>query len=116
MEPLILFILTGFVAMAGALAAGAINKLPEDQKPEWAATRKGMTMIVMAGNLAAITLVGAGAYGFKHLDWWVPLSCIFITFPVVYLVLFQKVLGDLKSLFLMTPLVVVAAGALVYFW
>lgn len=116
MDPLVLFLLTGFVSMSAALSAGAINKLPDTDKPAIAQTRNGLVSVVMTGNLAALTLILALAYGFRLLEWWIPLLCVFITFPVVHLVFVQRLLGPVKTLFLMLPLVVASIAALIYYW
>lgn len=115
-EALYLFLATGLVSMSAALSAGALNKLPEDQRPAFMRTRNGAVTVVMAGNLGALTLIGALAYGIRHLDWWIPVSCLFVTFPLVHLGLIQRLLGELKSLLLMLPLVLASAVALWYFW
>lgn len=115
-EALYLFLATGVVSMAAALSAGALNKLPEDKRPACMQSRNGQVAVIMAGNLGALTLVGAMAYGFRVLDWWIPLSCLLLTFPLIHLVLFQRLLGDLKTLIVTVPLVVVSIGALYYAW
>lgn len=115
-EALYLFLATGLVSMSAALSAGALNRLPEEKRPAFMQTRNGAVTVVMAGNLGALTLIGALAYGIRHLDWWIPVSCLFITFPVVHLVLIQRLLGDLRALLLMLPLVLVSIVALWYFW
>ncbi|MGB2130488.1 MAG: hypothetical protein ACPHXW_03620 [Marinobacterium sp.] len=115
-EALYLFLATGVVSMAAALSAGALNKLPEDKRPACMQTRNGQVAVIMAGNLAALTLIGAMAYGFRKLDWWLPLSCLLLTFPLVHVVLLQRLLGDLKTLIIMMPLVIASIGALYYFW
>lgn len=116
MEPLLIFLVTGMVSMSAALSAGAINKLPEEDKPAFASTRNGMVAVIMAGNVAALTLVFAMAYGFRLLDWWIPLLCMFITFPIGHVVVLQQLLGDVKALFLMSPLVLASIPVLYYFW
>ncbi|MBV0932951.1 hypothetical protein [Marinobacterium weihaiense] len=115
-EALYLFLVTGVVSMSAALSAGALNKLPEDQRPAFMSSRNGLVAVVMAGNLGALTLIGALAYGVRHLDWWIPVSCLFVTFPLIHMVVIQRLLGDMKALFVMLPLVVVSIGALYYFW
>lgn len=102
--------------MSAALSAGAINKLPDEDKPDFTKTRNGLMMVVMSGNLAALTLIGAMAYGFRTLDWWIPLSCMFVSFPIAHILIFQRLLGDLRALFLMMPCVLVSIGALYHFW
>lgn len=116
MTALVIFCVTGFVAMSAALSAGAINKLADEDKPEFAKSRNGLMTIVLSGNLAALTLIGAMAYGFRSLDWWIPLSCMFVSFPVVHLLLIQRLLGELKALMLMMPLVIASIGVLYYYW
>ncbi len=116
MDPLVLFLLSGFVSMSAALSAGAINKLPDDEKPLFAQSRNGQLCVVMVGNFAALTLLGAMAYGFRLLDWWIPLLCIFLTFPVLHLALLQRLLGHVRTLFLMAPLVLAAIPTLYIYW
>lgn len=115
-EALYLFLATGLVSMSAALSAGALNKLPEEQRPAFMQTPNGVVAVVMLGNLAALTLIGALAFGIRHMSWWIPLSCVFITFPVIHIVVIQRVLGDMKALLLMSPLVVASIVALWYFW
>ncbi|MBA4501274.1 hypothetical protein [Marinobacterium marinum] len=115
-EALYLFLATGLVSMSAALSAGALTKLPEDQRPACMASRNALAAVVMAGNLGALTLIGALAYGVRHLDWWIPISCVLVTFPLVHIVVFQRLLGDFKTLVLMLPLVVAAIAALYYYW
>lgn len=115
-EALYLFLATGLVSMSAALSAGALNKLPEDKRPAWMNSRNGLVAVIMAGNLGALTLIGALAYGVRHLDWWIPVSCLFITFPLVHVVLFQRLLGDFRTLVLMMPLVVASIAVLYYYW
>lgn len=116
MEPLVLFLLSGFVSMSAALSAGAINKLPDEQKPAFALKRNGQLWVVMIGNFAALTLLGAMAYGFRLLEWWIPLLCIFLTFPVLHLVILQPLLGHVRTLFVMAPLVLAAIATLYIYW
>ncbi|WP_286237586.1 hypothetical protein [Neptuniibacter halophilus] len=115
-DPLIIFLLTGMVSMSAALSAGALNKLPEEDKPESLRSRNGMVKVIMAGNLAAVTLLFSMAYGFSNLDWWIPLLCMFITFPVIHVVVIQRMLGDLKAVWLMFPLVLLSMPVLYLYW
>ncbi|SIQ38324.1 hypothetical protein [Marinobacterium stanieri] len=115
-EALYLFLATGVVSMAAALSAGALNKLPEEKRPAFMQSRNGQVAVIMAGNLGALTLVGAMAYGFRQLDWWIPLSCLLLTFPLVHQVLLQRLLGDVKTLVLTMPLVIAAIFALYFYW
>lgn len=116
LDPLFIFVVTGMVSMSGALCAGGINKLPEEEKPEFAATREGMTKIVIAGNLAAVAFIFAAAYGFSHLDWWIPLLCMFVTFPVFHFVVVQQLLGNVKGLWITTFLSIVSLPVLYLYW
>jgi len=115
-DPIILFLITGFVSMSAALSAGALNKEPKDQKEGFLATNNGSLFVVMAGNLAAVTLLGSMAYGFKHLHWAVPLSCMFVSFPLVHILLLQRVLGNKWSLLTMIAPTLISAVALYWFW
>jgi len=115
-EPLYIFLFAGIVSMSAALSASALNKPALEKRPAFMQRPNGQIAVVMAGNLGAITLLGAMAFGFLKLHWWIPLSCMFITFPIVHLLIFQRLLGDLKTLILMLPLTVLAAVALYYYW
>ena len=116
MDPIFTFLITGFVSMSAALSAGAVNKLPEEKKTGKLAERNTQVAIIMAGNFAALTLIGAMAFGMLNLVWWIPLVCLLITFPVVHLLVMQRLLGDVKNLILMTPLVIGSIATLYYYW
>ncbi|NRA21850.1 MAG: hypothetical protein HRU05_15350 [Oceanospirillaceae bacterium] len=116
MNPMILFLITGFVSMSAALSAGALNKVPKDQKEGFFASNNGALFVVMSGNLAAITLLGSMAYGFKHLHWAIPLSCMFVSFPMVHILILQKFLGNKWSLLTMIGPSLLSACALYWYW
>lgn len=116
MEPIWIFLFTGFVSMSAALSAGAINKLPDSERQGRLAERNMQTVIVLAGNLAALTLIGAMAYGSLQLAWWIPLACLFVSFPVLHLLIMQPLLGNVKNLLLMAPLVLVSVPLLYFNW
>ena len=115
-DALIIFLATGLVSMSAALSAGALNKLPEADKPAYIQNQNGLVTVMVLGNLAAITLIGALAYGFSRLDWWIPLSCVFITFPVVHFVIIQRLLGDLKNVFVSGVMAILSIPVLWWFW
>ncbi|WP_415892050.1 hypothetical protein ACMXYN_12175 [Neptuniibacter sp. PT8_73] len=115
-DPLIIFLVSGIFSLSGALSAGGINKLPEEDKPAFAQKRNGLMTIVLAGNLAAATFIFSMAYGVRHLDWWIAPLCMFITFPVAYLVILQPMLGELKTLFISTIISAVSLVALYLYW
>ncbi|BBB29108.1 hypothetical protein [Neptunomonas japonica] len=116
MDPIFTFLITGFVSMSAALSAGAINKLPDEQKTGKLAERNTQVAIIMAGNLAALSMIGAMAFGMLNLVWWIPLVCLFISFPVVHILVMQRLIGDVKNLILMTPLVIGSIATLYYYW
>jgi hypothetical protein len=115
-DPIFTFLITGFVSMSAALSAGAINKLPDEQKTGKLAERNTQVAIIMAGNLAALSMIGAMAFGMLNLVWWIPLVCLFISFPVVHILVMQRLIGDVKNLILMTPLVIGSIATLYYYW
>ena len=53
---MILFLVAGFVSMSAALSAGALNKVPLEEKKGFLASNNGTISVIMAGNLAAVTL------------------------------------------------------------
>lgn len=107
-EALYIFLTTGVIAMSAALSASALNKLSSETRPEWLNSKNRQVSVVLAGNFAALSLVGVMAYGFLTLHWSIPLSSMFISFPLVHILLFQRLLGDAKTLMLMLPLVIVS--------
>jgi hypothetical protein len=113
---MILFLIAGFVSMSTALSAGALNKVPKDQRVGFFSTNNGALFAVMAGNVAAVTLIGAMAYGFKNLHWALPLSCMFISFPMVHILLMQRLLGAKWSLLIMLLPTIVSAVLLYINW
>lgn len=116
LEPLILFLFTGLVSMSAALSAGQLNKLAEVDKPVFLQSRNGAVMVIMAGNLGALTLVGSLAYGFRLLEWWIPLSSIFLTFPAISVGITQRMFGDKINLMIMLPLTLISIGLLYHYW
>ncbi|KDE38917.1 hypothetical protein ADINL_2046 [Nitrincola lacisaponensis] len=115
-DALLIFLLTGLVSMSAALSAGALNKLPEADKPSFLQNANGLVIVMVLGNLAALTLIGSLAYGFSRLDWWIPLSCVFITFPVVHLVIIKRLLGDLTNVFVCGGLTMISIPVLWWYW
>lgn len=116
MDPLILFLVAGFVSMSAALSAGALNKMPLEEKTGFLATNNGAISVIMAGNLAAVTLLGAMAFGFKNLHWALPLSCMFVSFPMVHVLIMQRILGNKWSLMLTIVPCILSAVALYIYW
>lgn len=117
-DELVIFLATGLVSMSAALSAGALNKLPEADKPAYLQNQNGLVMVMVLGNIAALTLIGALAYGFSRSDlaWWIPLSCVFFSFPVVHFVLIQRLLGDLRNVFISGFLALLSIPLLWWFW
>ena len=102
--------------MSLALSAGQLNKLTDEDKPTFLQSRNGMVVVIMAGNIGALTLIGALAYGFRLLEWWIPLSSIFLTFPALSVGISQRMFGNKVNLFIMLPLTLISAGLLFRFW
>ncbi|MEH6652323.1 MAG: hypothetical protein V7707_20080 [Motiliproteus sp.] len=97
MDQIIVFLLSGLFPMSAAISASQLMKLPQEQRPGWARSQTGMRNIVLLGNLFGVVLIAALWFGFSHLDWWVPLSCLVFTFPVVHLVVIERLFGLSKS-------------------
>lgn len=115
-ESLLVFLITGLVSMSAALSAGSLNKLPEQEKPSFLKDRNGLVWVMVLGNLSALTLIGVLAFGFSRLEWWIPLSCVFITFPVIHFVFIQKLLSDLANVFVSGSLAFISIPVLWFFW
>ncbi len=97
LEQIIVFLLSGVFPMSAAISASKLMKLPADQQPAWGQGEAGMRTVVLLGNLFGLILIAALWYGFSHVDWWVPLLCLVITFPVVHVVVIERLFGLSKS-------------------
>jgi hypothetical protein len=115
-DPIILFLASGFVSMSTALSANVLNKIPTEKREGFFATHNGALFVVMMGNIAAATLVFAMAYGFRNLHWALPLSCMFFSFPLVHILVIQKLLGGYKGLLTMMIPTLVAPFLLYIYW
>lgn len=116
MEAIIVFGVVGAFAMSAALCANQLLKLPEEEQPEWVRGKSGNTKVLMAGNLYSAVLVATIVYGFFHLQWWIPLVCLVLTFPVIHVVILEKLLGLSKGFFISGTLAVLGSPALWLFW
>ena len=115
-EVLYIFLAAGVVSMSAALSASALNKLTDENRHEWLKSKNAQVAVVLGGNFAALSLVAAMAYGFLTLHWSIPLSCMFLTFPIVHLTLLQRILGDKLTLSIMLPLTALADVYLYLNW
>lgn len=116
MEPIVLFFASGIVSMSAALSAGNLSKLPPEQREGWLAKENGPVIAIMLGNIAALTLLAAMAYGVSNLGWALPLGCLVVSFPLVHVLLLQRLFGDMRNLMLMGGPTIAAACALYYYW
>lgn len=116
LEPVYIFLVTGLVCMSAALSAGALNKLPEEKRPVFMQDPSGHVRVMLLGNVGALTLIGALAYGFSRLDWWIPLSSVFVTFPVIHYLFMQRFIGDARNIHICGLLAVLSAPLLWYVW
>mgnify|MGYP001048195201 CR=1 FL=1 len=116
MDPLIIFLISGTFAMSAAIFASKLLKLPAEEQPSWGQGQSGNTRILLGGNLFALTLVAAVVYGVFHVAWWIPVACLFITFPVIHVVILEKILSPAKG-FLFSGFVAIASTPLLWlFW
>lgn len=115
MDPVFIFLLVGVFSMSAALSAGALNKLPEEQKPAFLQSQQGLVFVMVLGNVSALTLIGALAYGFSRLDWWIPLSSVFVSFPVAHFLVLHK-LGDLRNVFISGAAALISIPVLYVMW
>ena len=116
MDHIIVFLLSGLFPMSAAIAASKLMKLPVDKRPEWVQGDAGLRKVVLLGNLCGVVLIAALWFGFSHLDWWLPLSCLVFTFPVVHLALIERMFGLSKSLMFSTALSMAVPMLLWLYW
>tara|TARA_R110002167_G_scaffold56558_8_gene160540 strand:+ start:7569 stop:7964 length:396 start_codon:yes stop_codon:yes gene_type:complete len=116
LDPIIIFLLSGLFPMSAAISASKLMKLPEEQRPGWVQGESGMRRVVLLGNLFGLILIAALWFGFTHLDWWIPLVCLLITFPVVHLVVIERLFGLSKSFMFSGALSLAVTGLLWLHW
>ena len=116
MDPIIIFLLSGLFPMSAAISASKLMKLPEEQRPGWVQGESGMRRVVLLGNLFGLILIAALWFGFTYLDWWIPLVCLVITFPVVHLVVIERLFGLSKSFMFSGALSLAVTGLLWLHW
>tara|TARA_R110002095_G_scaffold145658_2_gene126058 strand:- start:3190 stop:3585 length:396 start_codon:yes stop_codon:yes gene_type:complete len=116
LDPIIIFLLSGLFPMSAAISASKLMKLPEEQRPGWVQGESGMRRVVLLGNLFGLILIAALWFGFTYLDWWIPLVCLVITFPVVHLVVIERLFGLSKSFMFSGALSLAVTGLLWLHW
>lgn len=104
---LVLFALSALVAMTAALSAGAINKQDSLDKP---------VGLIILGNISALILIIAAAFGFSRLSWWIPLTTILITVPIIHHVLLQRIMNDKMIVIICGSLSIISLPFLIYNW
>ncbi|RDE22839.1 hypothetical protein DV711_09745 [Motiliproteus coralliicola] len=97
MEPIIVFLLCGVFPMSAAIAASKLMKMPEEERPAWVREEAKLQRVVMLGNLFGLVLIAALWYGFTRLEWWIPVLCLVLTFPVIHLMVIERLFGLSKS-------------------
>lgn len=97
MDPILVFLVSGAFAMSAAISASQLLKRPLEERPRWAQSTKGARSLLLIGNLFALVLVAAMWFGITHLTWWVPVLCLFVTFPVFHVLILERLLGAVKG-------------------
>ncbi|MCW8885209.1 MAG: hypothetical protein OQK12_08125 [Motiliproteus sp.] len=116
MDPILVFLIVGSFAMSAAISASQLLKLPEEEKPSWMHGSSGNTKVLLAGNLFGLVLIATIAYGIFHLTWWVPVACLFVTFPVIHVVILEKLLGAVRGFWLSGFIALAGTPLLWLFW
>ncbi len=116
LDPIIIFLLSGLFPMSAAIAASKLMKLTEEQRPSWIQGESGLRNVVLLGNLFGLILIAALWYGFTHVEWWIPLLCLVITFPVVHVIIIERLFGLSKSFMFSGALSIAATGLLWLHW
>lgn len=115
MDPIIVFCIAGVFAMSAALCASQLVKMDDETAPVWARGKSGKTKVLLGGNLFAVILIAAMAYGIFHLIWWIPVVCLFISFPVIHVLILEKLLGPSKG-FMISGFAALASTALMWLY
>ncbi len=116
MDPILVFLIVGTFAMSASISASKLLKLPEEEQPAWMQGNSGKVRVLIGGNVFAVTLVAAFVYGLFHVTWWIPVACLFITFPVMHVVNLEKLLGAEKGFFICGGVAVASSVLIWLFW
>ncbi len=111
-----MFLIAGAFSMSAAIFASSILKQDEELRPAWARQRGGQVALLLAGNLAAVTLVAAMVYGVRHLTWWVPVVCLFLSFPIVHVVILDRLFPARVGIWLSGLGTLAGAGLIGVYW
>ncbi len=101
--------------MSAALFAGKILKMDEEDRPAWLPVQRN-TLVLMLGNVFAVGLVGAMVYGVLNLTWWLPILCLFITFPVFHVLILDRIFKPGAGVVLSGLLSVIGSASLWHYW
>lgn len=113
---MLVFLLAGTFSMSASICASKLLKLPEEEQPQWVRGKSGKVRVLLTGNLFAVLLVAAMVYGVMHLTWWIPVVCLFITFPVLHVVILERLLGASRGFLFSGVLSVGAAVLMGVYW
>ncbi len=116
MDPILVFLIAGTFAMSASISASKLLKLPVEEQPGWMQGKSGNVRVLLGGNLFALILVATVVFGVYHLTWWVPVACLFITFPVLHVIILERLLGPAKG-FMFSGFAAIASTPLLWiFW
>ncbi|MFT5720478.1 MAG: hypothetical protein ACI9W6_000774 [Motiliproteus sp.] len=116
MDPIIIFLLSGLFPMSAAITASKLMKLPAAERPGWVQGDVGLRKVVLLGNLFGLILIAALWFGFTHIVWWIPVLCLVITFPIVHVIIIERLFGLSKSFMFSGALSLAATGLLWLHW
>ncbi len=114
MNEMSLFTVVGLTQLSAFKGAHNVMKASPPEWPAWALTNPGRLRIFF--NLAGICYAATIAYGFAHLDWWIPLIAMIVGFPFAYYLAVRPIVGDIASMTIGTALSVVGAFLVVADW
>lgn len=116
MEPMLVFLLSGTFSMSAAIATSKLLKRPDEERPSWLQSTSSARKVLLLGNLFALVLVAAMWFGITHLTWWIPIACLFITFPVIHVLILERLFGDVKGMVVCGAASVASTGLLWLHW
>lgn len=102
--------------MSAALFAGKLMKLPDEEAPEWLQSKEGKTKVLLAGNLFGLILVAAMVYGIYHMTWWIPVICLFISFPAIHVIVMERLFNPFKGVFFSGFVALASTSLLWLYW
>ncbi|OMH38179.1 hypothetical protein [Motiliproteus sp. MSK22-1] len=101
--------------MSASLFASKLVKQPVEEQPRWTQGQSGNARVLIGGNVLVLVLIASMVYGIYHMDWWIPVACLFVSFPVLHVVVLERIFAPAKG-FLFSGAIALGSAPLIWFF